>query len=183
MRWMRVVTVVGVLALALVGCSGDDGEGTTTTAGDIVTTLPSAGVTSGGVSTGGGTAATGTGGSAATTSTTSAPIGPPEYEIAKRNEAEAGATVVVLLDPNSYTSLSDLDLQGVIRDVYERFPPVLTVHVVDEAEAVDLVLLERALTDDELTVLDAHYLARLEDGIRIVYVGPFDEFPIAILGS
>ena len=111
-------------------------------------------------------------------------FGLPLYEIAFRGQGETGDTVVVLLDPESYTTLSDLDLQDVIRDVYDQFPPVAFAHVVDIEDAVDLVVADRnSLTEEELTLLDQHYFARLEEGIRIVYVGPFDQYPIAILGS
>ena len=62
--------------------------------------------------------------------------------------------------------------------------PVAIAHVVDSDDAVSLVVAERdSLTEEELTFLEQHYFARLEDGIRIIYVGPFDEYPIAILGS
>lgn len=107
----------------------------------------------------------------------------PEYRIAQRNIAPAtGDTVVLLLDPASYTSLSDLDLYDVIADAVDRFPPILVAHVVDSPEAVEAVLLEQPDEDQEL-VLANHYLARLEEGFRIVYLGPFEESGTAVLGS
>ena len=179
---MRVVATVGVVSLIVAGCSGDDGEETTTTLPGPVTTLETAAGSTGATSGGAATTTRADGGSN-TTTTAGESQGLPEYEIAYRENGEPGATVVVLLDPASYTSLSDLDLQDVIRDVYDLFPPVWIAHVVDTEDAAGLVVLERALTEEERSLLDVHYLARLEDGIRIVYEGPFEAFPIAILGS
>ena len=107
----------------------------------------------------------------------------PEYRIAERIVApETGDTVVLLLDPASYTSLSDLDLYDVIADAVDRFPPILVAHVVDSPEAASAVLLEQPDEDQELLLAD-HYLARLEDGFRIVYLGPFEDSGTAVLGS
>jgi hypothetical protein len=95
---------------------------------------------------------------------------------------ETGDTVVLLLDPASYTSLSDLDLYDVIADAADRFPPIFEAHVVDSPEAADAVLLEEP-DEDQVGILSVNYLARLEDGFRIVYLGPFEESGTAVLGS
>lgn len=90
--------------------------------------------------------------------------------------------MVLLLDPYSYTSLSDLDLYDVIADAVDRFPPIFEAHVVDSKDAVSAVLVEEPDEDQQKT-LEIHYLARLEDGFRIVYVGPFEGYDEAVLGS
>jgi hypothetical protein len=90
--------------------------------------------------------------------------------------------VVLLLDPASYTSLSDLDLYDVIADAVDRFPPIFEAHVVDSQAAASAVLVDEP-DEDQQTALETHYLARLEDGFRIVYLGPFDGTDDAILGS
>lgn len=125
--------------------------------------------------------------STTTTSTTLAPstLIPsfPEYRIVQRIVApDTGDIVVLLLDPQSYTSLSDLDLYDVIADAADRFPPIFEAYVVDSQAAADAVLLEDP-DADQLRELDAHYLARLEEGFRIVYVGPFEDSEEAVLGS
>ena len=167
--------------MMMAACAGDDGAATTTNAANEATTLPPApNATTATID----EATTTTAADPATTTpTTAAPADVPEYEIAFRGTGDVADTVVILLDPATYTTLSDVDIQDVIRDVYDRFPPVATAHVVDSEEAVPLVVEEGPLADEELTVLDAHYFARLEDGIRIVYLGPYAEYPIAILGS
>jgi len=106
----------------------------------------------------------------------------PAYEVVNRVEAEQGATVVVLLDPATYTALTDVDLQNVIEDVIDRFPPVYEVHVVDDISAADLVLAD-GVQPAQQVILDEHYLVRLEEAFTIVYVGPFSDFPVTIIAS
>jgi hypothetical protein len=179
--WIRVLTIGAVVSMMMAACAGDDGSTTTTTAADATTLPPAPNATTATVDEA--TTTTAAADEATTTPTTGAPAGIPEYEIAFRGTGDVADTVVILLDPATYTTLSDVDIQEVIRDVYDQFPPVATAHVVDSEEAVPLVVEAGPLADEELTVLDAHYFARLEDGIRIVYVGPYAEYPIAILGS
>lgn len=118
--------------------------------------------------------------------TTTVPQEPPpfpEYRTVERIVVpETGDTVVLLLDPASYSSLSDLDLYEVIADATDRFPPILIAHVVDSPEAAEAVLLEEP-DEAQQRILEVHYLARLEDGFRIVYLGPFEESGTAVLGS
>ena len=64
----------------------------------------------------------------------------PEYRIVDRIEADGpGDTVIVLLDPATYESLSTLDLYDLIAEVVELFPPVAALHVVDDAAAANVV--------------------------------------------
>ncbi len=119
------------------------------------------------------------------TTTTSVPSMPsfPEYRIAERIiSVETGDTVILLLDPTSYTSLSDLDLYDVIADAVDRFPPIFEAHVVDSPDAVSAVLAEDP-DEEQRKTLDEHYFVRLEDGFRIVYIGHFDGTDDAVLGS
>ena len=69
-----------------------------------------------------------------------------------------------------------------IADAVDRFPPILVAHVVDSRDAVEAVLLEQPDENQERILADS-YLARLEDGFRIVYLGPFEESGTAVLGS
>lgn len=108
-------------------------------------------------------------------------VGVAPYSIERRIVGGSGDTVVVLLEPATY---SDLDLQNVVTDVIERFAPIAQLHIVDDSAAVELVLLnDDQLTPDQVLVLDEHYFVRLEDGFRLVYQGPFDTFGEVILGS
>ncbi len=166
--WLRGLILVGVMGLTA-ACSFGGGDTTTTTT--TTTSVPPTTTTVPAPTT--------------TTSTTLEPLAVPTfpaYSIVARIEDATGDTVVVLLDTTSYELLSDVDLYDVIADVVDRFPPIMEAHVVDSQEAAALVLVE-APTDEELQVLGEHYFLRLEDGFRIVYVGPFSELGTSVLGS
>ncbi len=163
------ILLVVAMAMVVASCSSS-GEETTTTAPTTTTTTTTAPTTT----------------TTASTTTTTVPQEPPpfpEYQIVERIVVpETGDTVVLLLDPASYTSLSDLDIYEVIADAADRFPPILVAHVVDSPAAAEAVLLEEP-DEGQQRILDVHYLARLEDGFRIVYLGPFEDSGTAVLGS
>lgn len=166
--WARVGLVIGVV-LIVTGCTlGEEVTTTTEAIVEVTTTAPPPPTTS------------------STTSTTLAPLaGPafPEYSIARRIESEDGSdTIVVLLDPDSYQILSDVDLYDVLAEVVDRFPPIFTAYVVDDSTAVEAVLAVEP-TEEQLQVLSEHYLVSLEEGFRIVYRGPFSELGSSVLGS
>lgn len=168
-----------VLLLAA-ACSGDDeGDDTTTTAvaeaGGTITTLSGAGGDAD-------TAAPSTTTTTTTTTTEAPELTFPEYRIVSRETGDSGDTVVVLLDPNTYESLSDLDIHNVMSDLVEQFAPIFEAHIVETQAAADALFVEEP-TEDEETELANSYIARLEEGFRIVYVGRFAEVPSAILGS
>jgi hypothetical protein len=108
---------------------------------------------------------------------------PPEYAIVDRTETDApGDTVVVLLDDETYTSLTDIDLYDIIAEVVDIFPPVSELHIVDDVNAANIIANPDA-TAEEITLIEDNYLARLEDGFKITYLGPFAASGTAILGS
>lgn len=166
--WMLLLA--GSLAAASCTSSNEPASTTTTTAPPSTTTTTPVSTT--------------TSSSTTTTSTLLAgEISFPEYRIAERVVSqELGDTVVLLMDPTSYTSLSDLDIYDVIADAVDRFPPIFEAHVVDTPEAASVVLIDEP-DESQQEALTDHYLARLEDGFRIVYLGPFEEAGEAVLGS
>ena len=175
-RVMATRLLVAVVALGMIGsaCSGDEGAvdtSTTTSSPAAVTTIPPVADTT-----------TAPAPDPTAPSTTSAVAALPEYEIAFREAGEDGDTVVVLLDPSTFTTLSEIDVQDIVVDVYERFSPVLVAHVVDTEDAAGYVLLE-TLTEEQQDHLDLHYWARLEEGLRIVFQGQLADAGFAILGS
>jgi hypothetical protein len=175
---LRQAIVVGVAMVLVAACSGDDSGSesgtTTTTEPSSITTLA---VTGGGSS---GTTAT----TASTTTTTTEPpaLSIPQYRIVSRESGESGDTVVVLLDPTTYESLSDVDIHNVMSDLVEEYAPVYEAHLVDTQAAADDLFVENP-TPDQQAELDKHYLARLEEGFRIVYLAEFADLGVAILGS
>jgi len=175
-----MLRTVGSLALAVltvvpIAACSEAGSATPTTE-VALTSLPPASVTSEAPA----TSTTTT--TSTTISSSAAALGLPEYSVVARVEDPSGDTLVILLDTSTYTTLSDIDLENVIADVYERFAPVVEIHVVDSQAAAQLVLADE-VTDEQSVVLDDHYLVRLEEGFRIIYLGPFGSLANSILGS
>lgn len=169
----RLIVVALFTALLAAACtsSGNDDEGagsesTVTTLAPATTTVPPT--------------------VASTTTSTLAPlstISPPQYQIVSRAPTDDGRDeVVVLLDPSTYDSLSDIDIFDVIVEVVELFPPVAILHVVDDEVAANVVA-DPDASEEAKGVLEDHYLARLDGGFTITYLGPFASSGTAILGS
>jgi hypothetical protein len=178
------IVLIAAFMLVVAACSGGDGEATTTTTsadGATVTSLGAAGGDDGS----GGTDSTVAGSADSATTTTAVAGGNPaipEFEILDRTTGEDGDTVVVLLDPSSYTSLNDIDLRNVIAEVVDDFPPVYEAHIIDD-ERVAPLLTKEDLTPEEEQLLDLYYLAHLDEGFRITFEGPFSEVAATVLGS
>lgn len=164
---LTVLLIASGCIVAACTSSSSDSADTTTTAPQTITTLaPSTTV--------------------ADTTTTLAPIdelSAPEYQIVSRSPLEEGGDeVVVLLDPTSYDSLTDIDVYDLIAEVVEVFPPVGILHIVDDATAANAVT-DPDASEAARASLDLHYLARLENGSQITYLGPFASSGTIVLGS
>jgi hypothetical protein len=167
-RWYQAAAVLS-LTLIVSSCTSSADNGETTTVPQAITTLPPTTTTT------------------APTTTTSVgtitQLTPPSYQIVARTPTESGGDeVVVLLDPSSYDSLTDLDVYDIIAEVVELFPPVSIMHVVDDPAAANVVADPEA-SEEARAVLASHYLARLDEGFRVTYLGPFAESGSAVLGS
>jgi hypothetical protein len=160
-------------------CSSDDEADepalTPTTVAATITTLDSTGG-------GDGEAAVATTTTSTTTTTTAPELSFPEYRIVSREAGENGDVVVVLLDTETYESLSDIDILNVMSDLVEQYAPVFEAHLVESQSAADALFVESP-SEEEQVELDNRYIARLEQGFRIVYLGPYEESGVAILGS
>ena len=160
--------VVAAVVLFATACqsSADD---TTTTTGSPLLTLPPP-----------------TTPPTSSTSTTLAPVeqlSSPEYQIVQRTISEdTGDTVVVLLDTSSYETLTDIDLEEVITDVVQRFPPIATAHVIDDPAAANVVG-DPDASEEQIAAISDHYFARLDDGFTITFLGPFAPAGATVLGS
>lgn len=165
------VAVFSVVVLALTACTSSSDPTTTSSSIAPVTTLASS---------------TTVPETVPETTTTLAPIDElsgPSYRIVERVSTDgSGDEVVVLLDPASYESLTDLDLYDLIAEVVELYPPISVVHVVDSAAAANVVANPDATDADRESVAE-DYLARLDDGNQITYLGPFAASGSAVLGS
>lgn len=169
-RWQPFAVGFAALALIAPGCSSSGGSETTIPTEPITTLAPSTTVAS----------------TTEATTTTLAPVNElsaPVYRIFARTPTDGlGDEVTVLLDASSYDSLTDIDLYDVIFEVVELFPPVTTLHVVDSTAAA-IVVSDPDATEEQLDTVSANYLARLDDGFRITYLGPFASSGSTVLGS
>jgi hypothetical protein len=165
----RVVFIL-VTATVVAACSPSATTDSSTSTAASVTTLETAPPTTLAPST--------------TSSVAPAPsVTPPKYQIIWRNPIEGqGDEIVVLLDVASYNSLTDLDVFDLIADVVERFPPVTVAHIVDDQDAAAVVTNPDASEAERNEVAD-NYLARLDEGFRITYLGPLADYGTAVLGS
>ena len=177
---LKQAMIVGVMVVLIAACSGDDDPEeqalTATTLGPSITTLAD-------------NDASGTDATVETTvprrtTTTTQPseITFPDYQIVSRESTDTGDVVVVLLDKDSYESLSDQDIYNVIDDLVNEYAPVYEAHIVESQLAVEALLADEPTTE-QTAELEASYLARLEEGFRIVYVGQLADADPAILGS
>jgi len=179
------LSVLCVVVIVTAACSGGDSsdETSTTLGAGSTATAPSSTTT---LATGqppGPSGATGATGTTTTTLPAVAPTTrpPPEYSIEARARAPEGDTVVVLVEPGDY---DDADLEYVVTDTVDRFAPIGTMHVVDHAAAVSLVLEPTDdLAEEQAAFLAEHYLLRLEDGFRMIFQGPLDDLGEIVLGS
>lgn len=164
--------MVGIVVVVAACTSSPSAETTTTSAQTPLTTLAADDTTT----------------TTNQATTTTAPIDeltPPSYRIVERIEGDGeaeGDTVVVLLDPTSYDSLTDIDLFDIIAEVVELFPPISVIHVVDDPGAANVVANPDA-SNVEIQAIQANYLARLDNGLKITYLGPFASSGTAVLGS
>jgi hypothetical protein len=169
----RLGLVAVVVALISVACTSSESDPTPSTVADApLTTLVASDATEP------------VGDS--TTTTTSMPktvLTAPAYKIVDRILGEGtGDTVIVLLDPETYDSLTPHDLYDLIAEVVELFPPIAVVHIVDDAAAANTVANAEA-SEAERQAVKANYLARLDNGFQITYLGPFASSGTAVLGS
>jgi hypothetical protein len=179
MRRLVMMSVLMVLALVATACRGGDDDSATTTVADTAaagetTTLivtPSGGSDDGGESQDGGESTT-------TTATTQVVSGTPTYEVAQVLEDDQGDTLIVVVEPGSYT---EVELANLVFDIVDRFQPLGAV-VVDDPEAVPLVTAEE-LSDEEQTFLDSHTFLRITDGIEVTFSGPYEDVAGITVGS
>lgn len=167
----RPFWVIMVLALLVGACQGASVDSTTTTEGSALLSLPEPGPST-------------TIGDTTTTSRGFDPLSPPQYQIVSRVaiEGEPGDEIVVLLDPSSYESLTDIDIEDVLAEVIELFPPVWVAHLIDDPAAANVVGNPNA-TESELDSISDHYFARLDNGFEITFLGPFEDSVGGVIGS
>lgn len=105
----------------------------------------------------------------------------PSYSIVRREGAEGGDRLVILLEDYQYT---DRILEELVFEITEEYAPVLEAYLIDDDAAADLVLLDEAgLSDEEREVIDDHLFVSLTEGNLVTFEGPFADMGEFRLGS
>ena len=110
--------------------------------------------------------------------TTEAVSGMPNYEVIHRLIEDDRETLVVVVEPGTY---SNVELENLVYDIVERFTPSAAM-VVDDMDVADLAVLEDR-TDEQQARLDAHTFLRIEKGVEVTFYGPYADFPGLTVGS
>ena len=115
--------------------------------------------------------------------TTTAPTGAeesglPNYEVVHRLIEDGRETLVIVVEPGSY---SNVELENLVYDIVERFSPSAAI-VVDDLAVADLAL-EEERTDEQQASLDAHTFLTVENGVEVTFYGPYADFPRMTIGS
>ena len=117
------------------------------------------------------------GGSNRTTSTSIREPIEISYDIRHREPSDSGDRLVVLIEPGDYT---EIDLSNLVLDIVEENEPVDQLDVVDSQGALNAVI----RNPDGLTRQQTrHYVLRLENGNRVVFLGPYSDLGSFIIGS
>lgn len=177
----RVLIALIALSIGLAACNrgADDTTTTTTTAPDQPVTRTTSAEPSGDSSDDGGEVQDDESGD--DQQIEAAPSELPGYSIVRREGAEGGDRLVVLLEDHEYT---DRILEELVFDITEVYAPVLEAYLIDDVAVADLVLVDEAtLTDDDRAVLDDHLFVSLTQGTLVTFQGPFADMGEFRLGS
>ncbi len=99
------------------------------------------------------------------------------YDIRHREPSDSGDRLVVLIEPGDYT---EIDLSNLVLDIVEANEPVDQLDVVDSQAALRAVI----RNSENLTPQQSrHYVLRLENGNRVVFLGPYSDLGSFIIGS
>lgn len=110
-----------------------------------------------------------------------APTELPGYTIVRREGAEGGDRLVILLDEFQYT---DRVLEELVFEITEVYAPVLEAYLIDDVAAADSVLLDPdTLSEEERSVIDDHLFVALTEGTLVTFRGPFADLGEFRLGS
>lgn len=125
-----------------------------------------------------GATASGEGDATTTVAVTASESGMPGYEVIHRVIEDDRETLVIVVEPGSY---SNVELENLVYDIVERFTPSAAI-VVDDLAAADLAILDER-TDEQQTSLDTHTFLRIEKGVEVTFYGPYADFPGLTIGS
>lgn len=170
--------LAALAALALVACDGDDPE--LSTESTIVTGPTGTGAT-GTQPPGEGTTTTRPGGGDGGAATTLVGQAVTSYEVVREVPNDNGVAQHIVIPNGAYT---DVDLENFVVDLIEANPDLYGAQIFDDPAAAQAFRVPRdQRTEEETAALDRHWFVTLEGRDRIVYRGPFSEFPGGAIGS
>lgn len=190
MRFEQLIPLLMVMALLFAACNRDGEQSSETSVTPAATTA----TTSTSVADAGGPAGDTTvapeppepdsgaaseeGGATTTVTTTEVVAGLPTYEVVHRMIEDDRETLVVVVEPGTY---SNVQLENLVYDIVDRFAPSAAI-VVDDREVADLAVLD-GLTDEQQARLDSHTFLHIEGGVEVTFYGPYADFPGLTVGS
>ena len=103
------------------------------------------------------------------------------YRVVRQESTRDGSLLFLEIPPGDYT---DVDLENLVWSVIEERDGLYELHVVDNREAVAvLVKATEARSSEEAELLDRHYLVSLLEGSILRFQGPFANLDGFIIGS
>ncbi len=104
-----------------------------------------------------------------------------DYEVVVRSTSDEGPVLWVVVGEAPYT---DVDLEQFVTRLVEEEEGVWEIHVFDDPAALEAGrVAEEDRTDDEVGLLEEHYLVSLTEGVVLEYHGPYEDSPGFVLGS
>ena len=183
MKFLRLTALLAAAALALPACNRGGGGAADPTLPPVETAaavVTSAASTVAPAAAAGGFDPQTAASTPSSTSAAAAPPGPalPPYEVRHRMIEDSGETLVVLVEPGSY---SNVELENLVYDIVEQHSPRGAV-VVDDSAAADLAVLDER-TAEQQDSLDSRTLLRIDNGVEVTFHGPYADFPGLTVGS
>lgn len=169
----RLIAVLAVLAVFAVACDSDDAE--LETGSTIITDATNAPATT--------TTTEVAEGDTDETSPTTTLVGEvvSDFEVVARFPNDNGEERHYVIPNGAYT---DVDLTNFIIDLLEADSELYGAEVFDSAEAAEAFQVDEAdRTEDQDALLERHHFLTLEGRDRIIFNGPFSEFPGGAIGS
>lgn len=193
MRFEQLIPLLMVTALVFAACNRDAEEPSETTVTPAATTATTATTATPAADAGGSAgdttvatepagsdpgAASEEGGATTTVTTTEVVAGLPAYEVVHRMIEDDRETLVVVVEPGTY---SNVQLENLVYDIVDRFAPSAAI-VVDDREVADLAVLGER-TEEQQARLDSHTFLHIEGGVEVTFYGPYADFPGLTVGS
>jgi hypothetical protein len=171
-RW---IALLGLMAVFVVACDGDDPElstESTIVSGPTATQPSEEGAT---------TTQPGDDGDATSSPTTLVGESVSQFEVVHEIPSDDGVIQHIVIPNGAYT---DVDLENFVIDLIEANEDLYGAQIFDDAAAAEAFLVpEDERTEDQDALLERHHFVTLSQRARIAFHGPFADFPGGAIGS